>query len=103
MLTEGLNVNTDICQLPDTAWERIAPLLPAARRKNRMGRPRMSDRAAMTAILYRLRTGCAWKALPRSLGAASTVYDRFQEWRAAGLFERLRQIGMLEQNEFDLV
>lgn len=100
---ENVEITAEIGQLPDHIWERIALLLPLARRKNRMGRPRMNDRAAMTAILYRLKTGCAWKALPRSLGAASTVYDRFQEWRAAGIFEKLLQIGVLEQDELDLV
>jgi putative transposase len=35
----------------------------------------------MTAIVYVLRTGCQWKALPRSLGAASPGHDRVQAWR----------------------
>ena len=43
----------------------------------------------MSAILYVLRTGCQWNALPRSLGASSTVHDRFQEWRFAGVFKRM--------------
>jgi transposase len=29
----------------------------------------------MSAIFYVLRTGCQWNALPRSLGASSTVHD----------------------------
>jgi transposase len=103
MPTEEAAFNVQIWLLPDNIWEQIVPLLPLARRKRRMGRPRMNDRAAMNAILYRLKTGCAWKALPRSLGASSTIYDRFQEWREAGLFERLRQIGVLEPKEFELV
>ena len=50
----------------------------------------MNDRKAMSAIFYVLRTGCHWKALPRSLGASSTVHDRFQEWRKAdGVFKRI--------------
>jgi len=49
----------------------------------------MPDRQAMDAIFYVLRTGCQWKALPRGLGAASTVHDRFQEWCKAGVFERM--------------
>jgi putative transposase len=89
--------------LPDEVWEQIAPLLPQPRRKNRKGRPRTSDRATMIAILYRLRTGCAWKALPRQLGGASTVYDRFQEWREAGVFEHMWQVGLLGQEEFERV
>jgi putative transposase len=55
----------------------------------------MDDRQAMTAILYALETGCGWKALPRSLGAPSTIHDRFCAWRAAGVFERLWRAGLL--------
>ena len=53
------------------------------------GRPRVNDRKTMSAIFYVLRTGCQWNALPRSLGASSTVHDRFQEWRSAGVFKRM--------------
>lgn len=49
-------------------------------------RPRMDDRKAMSAIFYVLRTGYQWKALPRSLGASSTVHDRFQEWQDDGMY-----------------
>ncbi len=53
----------------------------------------------MTAIFYVLRTGCQWKALPRSLGAPSTVHDRFQEWREAGVFEKMWKEGLLEYDK----
>ncbi len=53
----------------------------------------------MTALLYMLRTGCQWKALPRSLDAPSPVHDRFQEWRRAGVFERLWKAGVLTSDE----
>lgn len=46
----------------------------------------MSDRQAFTAILYVLRTGIQWNALPHELGAGSTVHDRFQEWEKAGFW-----------------
>lgn len=46
----------------------------------------MDDRRCLTAILYLLRTGIQWCALPRSLGAKSTVHDRFEEWSQAGVF-----------------
>jgi len=83
-------------EISDDVWARIAPILPPLRRKNRKGRPRMNDRQAMVAIWYKLHTGCSWKALPRELGAGSTVYDRFQEWQAAGVFDQLQQAGILE-------
>lgn len=41
------------------------------------------------AIYYLLVTGMHWKALPRCLGAASTVHDRLQEWTRAGVFKQL--------------
>jgi len=85
--------------IPDELWERIKPLLPEPKPKKKPGRPRMDDRRAMNAIFYVLKTGCQWKALPRSLGAPSTVHDRFQEWREAGVFERMWQAGLLEYDE----
>jgi putative transposase len=86
-------------QLPDELWEKIKPLLPSPKPKKKEGRPRMNDRQAMTAIFYVLRTGCQWNSIPRSLGASSTVHDRFQEWREAGVFEDLWQDGVLEYDE----
>jgi transposase len=82
--------------LSNKQWQRIAPLLPPAPRQ-RTGRPRMHDRQAMTAIFYALESGCGWKALPPALGRPSTVYDRFKQWRAAGVFERLWCAGLLTE------
>jgi putative transposase len=50
----------------------------------------------MTAIFYLLRTGCQWKAIPRCLGASSTVHDRFQQWQQADVFQALWQAGIME-------
>ena len=71
-------------EIPDALWNQISSLLvhKPKRKKKKTGSPRMDDRKAMTAIFYIVRTGCQWKALPqRSLGASSTVHDRFQQWR----------------------
>lgn len=95
MISEITGVDFSYC-IPDVIWDRIAPLLlPSStthrkkKKKKKTGRPRMDDRKAMSAIFYVLRTGCQWNALPRSLGASSTVHDRFQEWRKAGVFKRM--------------
>ena len=82
-------------QLPDELWQQAEPLIPPPLSQKKPGRPRMDDRRALTAIFYVMRTGCQWKALPRSLGAGSTVHDRFQEWQQAGFFQRLWQAGVL--------
>jgi transposase len=85
--------------ISDELWAKITPILPLSRRKNRRGRPRMNDRQAMSAIWYKLQTGCSWKSLPRQLGAGSTVHDRYREWLAAGVFDQLRQSGMLNYEQ----
>ncbi len=86
-------------QISDELWKEIEPLLPPPKPKKKSGRPRDDDRKMMNAIFYILRTGCQWKALPRSLGASSTVHDRFKEWSEAGLFEKLWEKGLLEYDK----
>jgi putative transposase len=90
VISEITGVNS-LYEIPDVLWDKIVPLLllPSSKRKKKAGRPRMDDRKAMSAIFYVLRTGCQWNALPRSLGASSTVHDRFQEWRKDGVFKRM--------------
>jgi putative transposase len=88
-------------RIPDTVWEQIEPLLPPELPRLRGGRPRMDNRKAMEAIFYVFRTGRKWKALPRGLGASSTVYRRFQEWRKSGLFQRMWRAGILTYDELE--
>ena len=57
--------------LPDGLWNIIQPLLPAEPPKPHGGRPRVPDRAALTGILFVLKTGCPWQLLPRELGCGS--------------------------------
>jgi putative transposase len=59
----------------------------------------MDDRKAMTAIFYLLRTGCQWSALPKSLGAKSTVYDRFQFWIETDVFLNLWKASLLSYDQ----
>jgi len=51
------------------------------------------------AILYVLRTGLQWNALPRAIGASTTVYDRFRAWERDGFFTRLWAAGLAEYDE----
>jgi len=59
----------------------------------------MDDRQAMNAIFYLLRTGSQWNALPRALGASSTVHDRFQEWERQGVFVAMWELGLKDYDE----
>lgn len=75
-------------------WERVKPLLPPCPSYAKGGRPPTDDRRVLAALLYKLRTGCPWHALPRDLAASTTVYDRFRRWQADGVFERWRATGL---------
>ena len=86
-------------ELSDTLWARAEPLVPAAKPHPKGGRPPRSDREMLGAILYVLRTGLQWNALPRSIGASTTVYDRFRAWERDGFFARLWQAGLAEYDE----
>lgn len=59
----------------------------------------MDDRRALNAIFYVMRTGCQWNALPRTLGASSTVHDRFQEWVEQGVFLSMWELGLKQYAE----
>jgi transposase len=51
----------------------------------------VSDRAALSGILFVLRTGLPWSYLPTELGcgSASTCWRRLRDWQQAGVWERL--------------
>ena len=73
--------------LTDAEWAILAPFLPAPART---GRPRRWPlRAIVDAILYVLRTGGAWRHLPREFPPWPTVHRWFLALSRAGVFERL--------------
>src|SRR3712207_3529808 len=73
--------------LTDAEWVLIAPFLPAPART---GRPRRWPmRLILDAILYVLRTGGAWRHLPRDFPPWSTVHRWFLRLSYAGTFDQL--------------
>ncbi len=72
-------------------WSIIAPLLPVAPPRPRGGRPRVADRAALTGILFVLRTGIQWEMLPLEMGCGSgiTCWRRLRDWQEAGVWDAL--------------
>ncbi len=86
-------------ELSEEVWARAKPLLPAPKPHPKGGRPRRDDRQMLGAMLYVLRTGIQWNALPREIGASTTVYDRFRAWERDGFFERLWAAGLQEFDE----
>lgn len=76
----------------EQAWRYIAPLLPDQSAKPQGGRPPLTNYQILNGILYRLHTGCQWRALPRRFGAGVTVHRHFQNWVRAGIFDRVFEI-----------
>ena len=73
--------------LTDAEWQLIGPLIPPAKPG---GRPRKYDmREMVNAILYLLRTGCAWRHLPHDFPQWQTVYYYFSKWRDDGTAQRI--------------
>lgn len=81
----------DFFDVPDDLWDLIEPLLPPEPPKPKGGRPRVPDRVALAGILYRVRTGCQWKALPRDFGSGSTCHLRMTQWAKAGVFAKIHE------------
>jgi putative transposase len=73
--------------LSDAEWECLRPRVQAPIKR---GRPRThSTREILNAIFYVLKSGCAWRLLPRDFPPWETVYWWFRRWRIDGTFERL--------------
>ena len=90
--------------VPNELWERIEPLLPRHRPKPQGGRPRTSDRIALTGILFVLKTGIPWEYLPQELGCSGmTCWRRLRDWQAAGVWERLHRILLDELGHADKI
>src|SRR5438270_3915885 len=82
--------------LTDELWQRIEPLLPPPkpRRFRFPGRKPLTNRQALTGILFVLKTGLNWNDLPRELncGSGSRCRRRLAEWQEAGVWVRLHAL-----------
>jgi putative transposase len=73
--------------LTNAEWECLKLYVPPP---NNRGRPKIhSTREILNAIFYVLKSGCAWRLLPRDFPPWETVYYWFRRWRINGTFERL--------------
>jgi putative transposase len=73
--------------LSDAQWAILAPLMPPAKTD---GRPRTTDlREVVNAILYVVRTGCAWRMLPHDFPPFGTVWYYYWTWRETGRLTRI--------------
>ena len=80
--------------MSDELWEIIEPLLPPEPPKPKGGRPRVEDRAALTGIVFVLKSGIPWEMLPKGMGCGSglTCWRRLRDWQEAGVWEELHRV-----------
>ncbi|MFJ2646775.1 IS5 family transposase, partial [Streptomyces sp. NPDC087420] len=73
-------------ELSDAEWAVLSRLLPGS---GTAGRPRLDDRVVLNGIVWKLRTGSAWRDVPERYGSWQTLYTRFRRWALDGTFSRM--------------
>ena len=80
--------------LPDELWEIIEPLLPKWTPSPKGGQPPVSDRNALTGILFVLKTGIPWEDLPYEMncGCGMTCWRRLRDWQKGGTWDKIHKV-----------
>ena len=78
-----------IWRVPDELWDKIEPTIRKHDPPKHTGRKRIEPRAALDAIIFRMRSGCQWNSLPKELPDDSSVHRTFQRWIALGLLDKI--------------
>jgi transposase len=79
--------------VPDSLWALVEPILPKHPYVPGVGKPRVPDRICLTGILFVLKTGLPWEDFPQEMGCCGmTLWNRLDEWRAAGVLEQLHRL-----------
>lgn len=76
-------------ELTEREWQRIQPHVLG--KPGTAGGTGRHNRRFVNAVVYRVRTGCAWRDLPERFGPWNTVARRFRRWAQAGVWETIFQ------------
>lgn len=87
--------------ISDELWKVVEPLLPPEPPKLKGGRPRIPDRAALTGIMFVLKSGLQWELLPQEMGCGSgmTCWRRLRDWEKAGVWRKLHKLLLDKLNQ----
>ena len=97
-------------EVSDEFWVKVEPLVPRPqrdssrryRRKPGGGRKPLPPRQVFAGIVYVLRTGIQWNALPKErFGSPKAIHRYFREWERRGFFLALWQAGLAEYDEME--
>jgi putative transposase len=78
-----------IWRAPDELWDKIEPIIGKHDPPKHTGRKRIKARAALDAIIFRMRSGCQWNSLPKEFPDDSSVHRTFQRWIGLGLLDKI--------------
>lgn len=101
---------TECWEVSDAFWAKVEPLIPQPqrdpskqyRRRPGGGRKPLPPRQVFEGIVYVLRTGIQWNALPKErFGSPKAVHRYFRNWSAQGFFVALWQAGLSEYDEME--
>ena len=73
--------------LTDAQWELISPLMPSS--DGKQGKPFRDHRQVVEGIIYRYRTGIAWRDLSAEFGPWQTVWKRHRRLAGDGTWDRV--------------
>ena len=76
-------------EITDEHWDAIKDLLPG--QEGDPGVTAKDNRLFINAILWIAKTGAPWRDLPERFGKSNTVFQRFNRWCKAGVFETIRE------------
>ena len=79
------NVLPTIWFAPDDLWAIISEVLWRLDPPSPTGRPRINQRTAFDAIVFRFRSGCQWDHMPKDYGDSASVHRTFQRWVDKGV------------------
>lgn len=73
-------------EISDAQWERIAPMMPQVTGRSR---PFRDHRQVVEGIVFRFRTGCAWRDVPERFGPWQTVWKRHTRFSRDGTWDKI--------------
>lgn len=96
-------------EVSDKFWSFVKPLIPKPKRdkdkkykrKKGGGRKPLNYRNVFSGIVYVLRTGCQWNAVPKEFGSPTSIYTYFRKWEKEGFFLKLWVAGLAEYDEME--
>jgi putative transposase len=77
-----------IWRVNDELWTIIQKVLAELDPPHRGHRSRIDPRMALDGMIYHLRTGCQWSALPAEFGDDSSVHRTMQRWIRNGVLAK---------------